>query len=230
MVPAMMYKVPSLRLAALAVASTLVTASPAAAQFSNLPLFPGLGPAIEEPALSGRQVLQILSRRGFEPLTGAQFNGDAYVVDAISPRGEAVRLVVDAFDGRVLRRVNLDGGFGGARGYEPPPPPVSRERRPDFGDDEIVRPAPRQPRQAPSARVEPPPVAPRAVTPAPERQMERPSERPTARAPAPRPSSPAPAPCRPRRPLRPPPRRPSPSPSVPPPPRPRRRPARGPCA
>ena len=98
--------------------------------------------------------------------------------------------MVDAFDGRVLRRVNLDGGFGGARGYEPPPPPVSRERRPDFGDDEIVRPAPRQPRQAPSARVEPPPVAPRAVTPAPERQMERPSERPTARAPAPAPEQP----------------------------------------
>jgi hypothetical protein len=182
MVPAMMSKARLLSPAAMALACALATASPAAAQFSNLPLFPG--PVVEEPPLSGRQVLQILSRRGFEPLTGARFNGDAYIVDALSPRGEPVRLVVDAFDGQVLRRVNLESGSLDTRGYEAPPPWVRRYERPEI-EEEVARPAPRQPPPAPSARVEPPPVAAPRAAPAEPR-----TERPVATAPAPAPERP----------------------------------------
>jgi hypothetical protein len=147
-----------------------------------------------DPPLSGRQVLDILSRRGFEPITGARFNGDAYVVDAISPRGEAVRLVIDAFDGQVIRRVNLEGGSLDTRGYEPPPPWVRRYERPEAEMEEEPRPAPRPARPAPTARVEPP-AAPRPAPPAepPVATVERPAP-----APAPRPTvrtvPPAPAP------------------------------------
>ncbi|KAA2236557.1 hypothetical protein [Salinarimonas soli] len=179
----MMYKAHPVPFAALALAVALAAATPAAAQFSNVPPLPVPGAA--EPPLSGRQVLQILSRRGFEPLSGARFNGDAYVVDAVSPRGETVRLLVDAFDGQVLRRVNLEGGSLDTRGYEAPPPWVRRYERPGVvEEEEIVRPAPRQPRPAPTVRVEPPPAAaPRAVTPAP-------AERPVAAAPTPAPERP----------------------------------------
>lgn len=157
----------SLTLAAALAGAALAT--PAQAQYA------------EGPPLSGRQVMEILTRRGFEPLTGARFNGDAYVVDAISPRGGAVRLVVDAFDGQVIRRVSLEGGSLDTRGYEPPPPWVRRYER----DDEIApaQPAPRQPRPAPSVRVEPPVAAPPAAAPAP-------VERPVAVAPPPAPARP----------------------------------------
>ncbi len=154
------------RIARLALASVLalspVAAAPALAQF-----------AVGSP-LTGRQVMQLLARRGFEPLSGARFNGDAYVVDALSPRGDPVRLVIDAYDGQVIRRVNLEGGSLDMRGYEPPPPWVRRYERPEVEEE---RPAPRPARPAPAARVEPPPAARPAAPPA------APAEKPIVAAP-----------------------------------------------
>ncbi|HYF55154.1 MAG TPA: hypothetical protein VEA41_12925 [Salinarimonas sp.] len=167
------------RIARLALAAALalspVAVAPALAQFA-------VGPP-----LTGRQVMQLLARRGFEPLSGARFNGDAYVVDALSPRGAPVRLVIDAYDGAVIRRVRLDAPRRGPYGDGPPP-----WQRPDEGPgDEIeeapARPAPRPSRPAPSARVEPP-LAPAPRPPAvPSAPVEAPAapepERPVAAAP-----------------------------------------------
>lgn len=143
-----------------------------------------------DPPLSGRQVLDMLSRRGFEPLTGARFNGDAYVVDAVSPRGEAVRLVIDAFDGQVIRRVNLEGGSLDMRGYEPPSPWVRRYERPEVEIEEEVRPAPRPARPAPTVRVEPPAPRPAPPTEPPVASVERPApaQKPAVRAVPPAPT------------------------------------------
>ena len=58
--------------------------------------------------ISPRSIVWRLNDRGFTDISRPRFDGRAYVVEAESPRGGRVRLIVDARDGAVLGRVRLD--------------------------------------------------------------------------------------------------------------------------
>lgn len=83
-----------------------------------------------------------LQRRGLRPLSRPRFTGAEYLVDAVNPRGDQVRLVIDAFDGEILDRRqiaaamvpprNVGPGLYAAPGpYAPPQmaPPEAAPRR-----------------------------------------------------------------------------------------------------
>jgi hypothetical protein len=83
-----------------------------------------------------------LQRRGLRPLGRPRFTGAEYVVDAVNPRGDQVRLVIDAFDGEILDRTqtasamipprNVGPGISPAPGpYAPPEmaPPEAAPRK-----------------------------------------------------------------------------------------------------
>ena len=57
--------------------------------------------------ISPRSIVWRLNDRGFTEISRPRFDGRAYVVEAESPRGGRVRLIVDARDGAVLGRVRL---------------------------------------------------------------------------------------------------------------------------
>ncbi|NNM71297.1 hypothetical protein [Enterovirga aerilata] len=88
-------------------------ASPAAAQwyggtYYNAPPPPyGYGgPAYARP-LPRDLIVERLEDRGFEDIGRPRFDGSVYVVEATSRRGGAVRLVLDPYDGRILRQTPL---------------------------------------------------------------------------------------------------------------------------
>src|SRR5690348_12036809 len=76
-------------------ARTLLSTTPAAAQWFGL--FGGDDP------LPPPRISRMLARQGFQDLSRPRFAGDVYIVHAISPMGTRVRLVVDAFDGTIVR-------------------------------------------------------------------------------------------------------------------------------
>jgi hypothetical protein len=95
------------------VAALAMVAQPAAAQWYgggysyNAPPPPyGYGDRDERP-LPRREIVDRLEDRGFEDIGRPRFDGSVYVVEATSRRGGAVRLVVDAFTGRILRQTPL---------------------------------------------------------------------------------------------------------------------------
>jgi len=167
----------------------LPAAAPAAAQFPD------------DPPLPRREILALLERRGFEPIARPRLDGDAYLVDALSPRGVPVRLVVDAYDGVVIERIVLREETLDPDPFEAPPwargPRAERlgadRLAPDgelFGD-EPRRPAPRraEPPRERAARVEPP-----ASKPAPPpRAAHTPTPPPAPQLPAPAAEVPKPA-------------------------------------
>ncbi|MGU3540170.1 hypothetical protein [Methylobacterium sp. A54F] len=88
--------------------------------------------------LSPRAVAWRLSERGFSEIGRPRFDGRAYVVEAVGPGGNRVRLFVDAEDGAILGRQRLDG-----------PPPVRLARpAPGFGWTEDEAGPRRYPREA----------------------------------------------------------------------------------
>ena len=89
-------------------ALTLVAASPVRAQYFD---------PFDE-VISPRAIVWRLNDRGFTEIGRPRFDGRAYVVDAESPNGGRVRLVVDARDGAVIGRVRLG----------PPLPPARVDR------------------------------------------------------------------------------------------------------
>jgi hypothetical protein len=143
--------------------------------------------------MSRREVASILSRRGYRVSPSMARNNDVYMVEAVDPSGRRLRLVVDAYDATILRRVDAALPRGVARrddmdswrddeeGFGPPraaPPRVI----PGVGPAQR-KPAPKKPT---TARVEPPAPAPKATTaPAPVPAA------PPATAPAPTPPGPA---------------------------------------
>ncbi|WP_298965461.1 hypothetical protein [uncultured Methylobacterium sp.] len=82
--------------------------------------------------LSPRAVLARLGRQGYAPLSHPRFDGETYTLDAESPGGNPVRLVVDARSGRILDRDRLEAPL-----Y--PPAPIPSGRRPGYGWTEEAR-------------------------------------------------------------------------------------------
>jgi hypothetical protein len=87
-------------------------ASPAAAQVFFRPFYHGgyyEGP-IHAPVprrsvgIGALGVLEELQDRGYRSLTIVNRRADVFIVDAIDPRRQRVRLIVDAYDGEILER------------------------------------------------------------------------------------------------------------------------------
>jgi hypothetical protein len=158
------------------------------------------GPSYARPLPRG-VIVERLEDRGFEDVGRPRLEEDVYVVEATSRRGGAVRVVVDAYDGRILRQTplsvarldplddDIDGYAGPRRDGSPPempnaprwrpgdPEPLPREAaRP--AEPDIVAPAP-GPRSRPSdprlAPSEEPSAAGRAAAPELRREASRPA-------------------------------------------------------
>jgi hypothetical protein len=82
--------------------------------------------------LSPGEIVDNLADEGFDEITRPRLNGPVYLVTATGPRGLRLNLVLDAYDGRILRRQVLryedpplipprDVGVPGLRSVEPPP-------------------------------------------------------------------------------------------------------------
>ena len=145
-------------------------ASPASAQWYggsspyNAPPPPygyGGSPAYDRP-LPRDVIVDRLEDRGFDDVGRPRFDGSVYVVEAMSRRRGPVRLVVDAYDGRLLREtplavarlgrdyddgIDIDGYAAPRRGAALPPPemPNAPRYRPESPEDlprrEALRPA-----------------------------------------------------------------------------------------
>ena len=147
-------------------------------------------------------IVERLEGQGYEDITRPRYNGSVYELDATSPRGNRVRLVIDAFRGNVVERSALgraDDGDGGREqrgwfGNNVRPPEEGSPRRytarPSDDDDgpdtfeRLARPPGARPVPAPSrVETEPLPAAPHNTARLPAEG--RPRETPTARAPSP---------------------------------------------
>ena len=141
----------------------------------------------ESRPISRAAVTSMLSRRGYRVNPSIARNDDVYLVEAVDPSGRRVRLVVDAYDATILRRLEASAPPRAASRFEDDDPWMD-------GDD--LAPPPRvipgvgptqrkpEPRKPTTARVEPRAPAPKPnVAPAP--------------APAPQPPATAPAPATP---------------------------------
>lgn len=130
-----------------AAAFLLSGVAPAAAQFFERPYGPfpyNAPPPVFDPfgddRFGGRgplppsAIIDRLEDRGFEDVGRPRFNGRAYVVDATTPRGRRVTLLIDPYRGAVIDRMPL----GDPRGRDeieawvnpPGPGPVARPSRP----------------------------------------------------------------------------------------------------
>jgi hypothetical protein len=99
------------------------------------------------------EVFTIIRSMGMRPLGRPQFRGRFYVVHAIDPRGEEVRIVVDAYAARVVSVQPLDRQaareFGG--------PTIPRRYESDIGPAPRFNAEPRDLPPAPPRRAEPDP-------------------------------------------------------------------------
>lgn len=154
---------------------------PAAAQFFARPIFGGFyhsGPLYApvprgDVGIGALAVIEDLRDQGYRQVSIAARQPDVFVVDAVSPRGQPVRLIVDAYDGEILERMarNVAAASPESRRRDPALPP--RGDSPAQPRSETLRPdgrvaglpiPPRRPGQpAEAARVSPQrpaPVAP----------------------------------------------------------------------
>lgn len=95
-----------------AVAMLSALSTPAAGQFFPRPYIYGgyySGPIAapiprRDVGLSTAEIFEDLRDRGFRPLGVASRRPDVIVIDAIDPRRQPVRLIVDIYDGEILQR------------------------------------------------------------------------------------------------------------------------------
>ncbi|MGY2050948.1 hypothetical protein [Methylobacterium sp. JK268] len=109
--------------AALAFGLLGAAAGPALAQGFFGERFSGVEEVDE--VLAPRSVIFRLAREGYAGFTHPRFDGETYTLDADSPWGNRVRLVVDAHSGRVIERGRVEAPLL--------PPGMIPGRRPGFG-------------------------------------------------------------------------------------------------
>jgi hypothetical protein len=104
----------------------------------------------DDDILPPRVIAWRLADRGFTDLSRPRFDGRFYVVDAVSPAGRPVRLLLDPMNGAIVGGNRAPQGeiYAGLEG-----PPVGT--RPGFGwtEDDVARPRPLPPEAAPAARL-----------------------------------------------------------------------------
>lgn len=106
----------------------------------------------QDPPMRPREAADAARAQGFEPIGRPTLNREVYVVDAEDRAGRPVRLIMDAYEGEILRvmpradgrRGRLDAGPGRDRGGAPT---VIEGVGP--GEDTALRPRPRRETQAP---------------------------------------------------------------------------------
>jgi hypothetical protein len=174
--------------------ATAALASPARAQVFFRPFahgfsyevdrpFYGPPPAPDEAPLSPREIMRAARDQGFVPLARPVRNRDVYVLEAQDQYGRGVRLIMDAYEGTIVRRFE-------ARRSAPPAPAIRREAQP--WEPEQAQPWERRQARPPrsnaprqSARPPRPSEGPRVIEgvgppsapPSPDAQRERPSPR-----------------------------------------------------
>lgn len=99
--------------AAAAACALFLSSGAASAQYADEPVF----------LIPPRALVWRLSDRGFTEIGRPRFDGRAYVVEAVGPYGDRVRLFLDARDGGILGRQRLETPF----------PPPARIARPGAG-------------------------------------------------------------------------------------------------
>lgn len=101
----------------------------------------------EDDVLPPRVIAWRLADRGFSGVSRPRFDGRFYLVDAISPAGLPVRLVLDPMTGGIVGRERMPGQDVYARLERPP-----SRAMPGYGwtDDDVARPLPTDP--GPGAR------------------------------------------------------------------------------
>lgn len=167
-------------LAALVLSGTsLVTAGGAQAQFFAYgfrygpapihlpgPFFPG---AVERFADDELDIVGDLRERGYSRIGVVQRRGDVVVVDAVSPRRQEVRLIVDAYDGEILQRFAY--AREPARKVAALRDPTTRKSEPAKADPARKEPPRREPLAREPARPQAQPTSPPvAVAPTPPRR------------------------------------------------------------
>jgi hypothetical protein len=93
--------------------------------------YPGrvyVGPA---PALPPHEILASTRSIGLEPLSRPMRFGPAYSLRAADPAGREVRVIADAYTGRILKVAPVL--FPRYAGYAPPPPPYGGQPAPAYG-------------------------------------------------------------------------------------------------
>lgn len=76
---------------------------------------------MEEAPLPPRAALGSALRHGYRPVSRPRFTGETYILDAMGPRGDLVRLVVDAYDGRLVGRARVASALVPPRPIGPAP-------------------------------------------------------------------------------------------------------------
>lgn len=182
------------RLRAALVGALALSAVPATAQLFERPYGPfryNTPPPLFDPLdeflvgraapLPPRVIMERLEDQGYEDVGRPRYNGRSYVVDATTPRGRRVSLLVDPFRGGVVDRMPI----GDPRGREeaggwndPPPREAVRPGRPFPPEEPSLR--ENDPRRREAARPERPfpPEPPAAPAPAPSEVLRREPARP----------------------------------------------------
>jgi hypothetical protein len=94
-------------------------------------MYPGAGPA-----LPPYEIVTIVRSTGLEPLSRPLRQGPAYVLRAMDPAGQEMRVIADARSGRLLKVVPVAGArYVGPMtpppyGVAPPPPAVAQQAAP----------------------------------------------------------------------------------------------------
>src|SRR3712207_2720612 len=86
---------------------------------------PAFAQWFSDPPLPPQTIARIVARHGFTGFSPPRLAGDVYIVQAIGEDGARVRLVVDAYSGRILRPL-------GAAAEAAPRGPVRRLRPWDY--------------------------------------------------------------------------------------------------
>jgi hypothetical protein len=166
-------------LATVLIATSALVATPAEAQYFPRPYLYGgfysapiVAPLPRRPVgMAAEDIIDELESRGYRAVTIAHRRRDVVVVDALDPRRQPVRLVVDAFDGEILERFARQGRDGeGARDVTglPAPGGTSQGLNPDMQRRERNRVAeiPTPPRRPAGDAVVAPGTRPAPVAPA----------------------------------------------------------------
>ena len=109
---------PTLGACAIAAGLALFSASAAQAQLFNFLFGDGL---------RSSQVERMLEIRGMQPLGPISRNGRVYVADVALSGGRSERLIIDAYDGRILERYRLGPRYYGDLAAPRPPSDIGAE-------------------------------------------------------------------------------------------------------
>jgi hypothetical protein len=134
-------------LMAVVAATPLLGSAPAAAQWFD-----------DDQPMPPRAAVRIAARHGFTDFSPPRLAGDVYIFNALADDGARVRLVIDAYSGRILRPLGVSADLAPPRptrrlrpwDYAPVPDeedelerqPVERFRGPRLGREDLVPPRP----------------------------------------------------------------------------------------